>query len=74
MDSEGGVLSWLMLRCDWLTNDDDQDSSHYLQSQGEGDERQDSMIVPEEESEGAVSNSLSSPWSLFVSLTLVLYL
>ena len=34
---------------DWLTNDDDQDSSHYLQSQGEGDERQDSDVVPVEE-------------------------
>lgn len=39
-----------MLSCDWLTNDDDQDSSHYLESQGEGDESQDSNVVPEEES------------------------
>lgn len=33
---------------DVLTNDDDQDSGYYLESQGKGDERQDSNIVPEE--------------------------
>lgn len=38
-----------MLHCDWLTDDDDQDSSHYLKSQGEGDEGQDSDVVPEGE-------------------------
>lgn len=35
--------------CDWLTNDDDEDSSYYLESQGEGDEGKDCNIVPEEE-------------------------
>ncbi|KAG7222199.1 hypothetical protein INR49_016613, partial [Caranx melampygus] len=29
-----------------LTNDDDQDSSHDLKSQGEGNERQDSDVFP----------------------------
>lgn len=31
------------------TNYDDQDSSHYLKSQGEGNERQDSGVVPKSE-------------------------
>lgn len=46
---------------DWLTNDDDQDSSHYLQSQGEGDERQDSDVVPVEE-RGIVMYRLFGNW------------
>lgn len=35
-----------MQRCDWLTDDDDQDSGHYLKSQREGDESEDSGVVP----------------------------
>lgn len=48
---EGGfVKQKIFTQTDFLmlTDDDDQDSSHDLKSQGEGNERQNSDIVPEE--------------------------
>lgn len=56
MNEDDGCLEGLWR--DWLTDDDDQDPSHNLENQGEGDERQDCVIVSGEEKE-------SAPWDFF---------
>ena len=53
---EGGFVELVFTQIHFvrLTNDDDQDSSHYLKSQGEGNECQNSDIVPEDTKEKVV--------------------
>lgn len=48
-------------RCERLTDDDDEDACHYLEGEGEGDERQHCNVVPEE-------GRRASRLSLFVRL------